>query len=165
MIGGTKTAKLRSHVKCHIDDGGTMVARKASASTYERHVEPTGNRKHSPAGSFSVFMAVFFLFLISFVHLLHTCSHYKTGGASSSAFSSEYLRTTAYLSEARTEGPCIACMLLNAISTAQIPLACFISAWILSRELQWPFLSDGVRSKCIVAQHCVRAPPLLSHLN
>jgi hypothetical protein len=136
-----------------------MVTRKASASAYERHVEPTGNRKHSPVGSLSLFMAVFFLSLISFVHLLHTCNHYEACDASSSAFSSEYRRTTAHLAETRTEGPCIACMLLNAIGTAQISLACFISAWILSRELQWPFLSDGARSKCIVAQHCVRAPP------
>jgi hypothetical protein len=165
MIGGTKTAKLQNHVKCFEGDGKTMVTRKASASTYERHVGPTGNRKYGPVGSFSLFMAVFFLAIISFVHLLHTCKHYETSGASSSAYSSEYRRTTAYLSEARSESTCIACMLLNVISTAQISLACFISAWVLSRELEWPFRSDGARSKCVATQHGVRAPPLFSHLH
>jgi hypothetical protein len=163
MIWVTKPAKLRSHVKCHAGDGGAMVTRKASASACERHVEPTGNRMHGPVGCFSLFMAVFFLSLISFVHLLHTCQHYEPSGASPSAHSSEYRRTTAHLTETRAESPCIACMLLNVISTAQISLVCLISAWILSCELRWPFRSDGAHSKCVATQHSVRAPPLFSH--
>ncbi len=109
---------------------------------------------------FSLLLAVFILILTSLVHICHTC-HPHIASGSTPAGSDTIQRDDALSAgkKVEAEGPCLACLFLNALNTSQISIYFVLSSIVVILHLLAPPQAEPFISGRIATPLQSRAPP------